>query len=322
MRLIDGEYEETRDNTASIVEGLTAAGGPLFPPNEWFTDPGFDRPSPISVTADGRVSGHIASWETDHIGLPPGTKPPRSASDYSLFKTGVLRTDSGDDIHVGQLTLAGGHASLKASAEEAVKHYDDTASAVADVTVGEDEYGIWVSGGLRPDVTDEKVRALRASAPSGDWRPVGGSLELVAVCQVNTPGFPVARAMVASGEITALVAAGASTMYDLQQESRVYEALRRTEDRVEQLEAVIAAGLGQKNRSKFIDDDDDDDAEDTREDEVDEDDADLDEWEDTPTDVESEDDAEVKPDAKDDVPDKPVDRRKAALRDRFRKVAR
>jgi hypothetical protein len=57
-----------------------------------------------------------------------------------------------------------------------------------------------------------QVRALRASAPSGDWRPINGSLELVAVCQVNVPGFPLARAMVASGKIMALVAAGASHM--------------------------------------------------------------------------------------------------------------
>jgi hypothetical protein len=55
-----------------------------------------------------------------------------------------------------------------------------------------------------------QIRALRASAPSGDWRPVNGSLELVAVCQVNVPGFPIARAMVASGKVMALVAAGAS----------------------------------------------------------------------------------------------------------------
>jgi hypothetical protein len=110
---------------------------------------------------------------------------------------------------VGQLTLAGGHASLEASAAEAVRHYDDTASAIADVHAGEDAHGIWVAGGLRPEAKPEQIRALRASAPSGDWRPIRGALELVAVCQVNVPGFPVARARVASGAVMALVAAGA-----------------------------------------------------------------------------------------------------------------
>jgi hypothetical protein len=37
----------------------------------------------------------------------------------------------------------------------------------------------------------------------------------VAVCQVNVPGFPIARARVASGYVTALVAAGASAIAEL-----------------------------------------------------------------------------------------------------------
>ena len=96
-----------------------------------------------------------------------------------------------------------------------MKHYDDTLSAVADVSAGEDSYGIWVSGSLRPDATALQVRALRASAPSGDWRPINGALELVAVCQVNVPGFPVARAMVAGGQVLALTAAGARPIAEL-----------------------------------------------------------------------------------------------------------
>ena len=94
----------------------------------------------------------------------------------------------------------------------AVKHYDDTASAFCDVHAGEDAYGIWVAGALRPNVTAEQVRAIRAAAPSGDWRPINGRLEMVAVCQVNVPGFPVTRARVASGHVYALVAAGTATL--------------------------------------------------------------------------------------------------------------
>ena len=150
--------------------------------------------------------------------MPKSTKPPRSKSKYSYFHTGVVRTDAGKDVPVGQLTLAGGHADLHASAAQAAKHYDDTASAIADVCAGEDEYGIWVCGSLRPTATEMQIRALRASAPSGDWRPINGSLELVAVCQVNVPGFPIARALVASGKVMALVAAGANFMAILKSE--------------------------------------------------------------------------------------------------------
>lgn len=241
LRLVDGFYEEMLDDSIQVSRALTAGGGPLFPPDDWFDDPQLKRPTPITVTADGRIYGHIAPWNVSHIGMPPGTKPPKSQSGYAYFRTGVLQTDKGRDVPVGQLTLAGGHAPLSAGAGDAVQHYDDTASAVADLTCGEDAHGIWVSGGLRPGVTDEQIRALRASAPSGDWRPIDGSLELVAVCQVNTPGFPLARAMVASGELTALVAAGAADMYELQQESAVLRALQSVAERVAALESDVEA---------------------------------------------------------------------------------
>lgn len=242
LQLVDGVYEALVDDSPHICNALTAAGGPLYPPDEWFRDPGFSRPTPITVTADGKISGHIAPWDASHIGLPPGTKPPRSSCDYAFFRTGLLQTDKGKEVPVGQITLAGGHAPLNADAGQAVKHYDDTASAVADVVAGEDQHGIWVSGGLRPSVTEEQVRALRASAPSGDWRPINNGLELVAVCQVNTPGFPVARAMVAGGQVTALVASGAAAMFELQRESGVMDALQSVAARVADLESVVAGG--------------------------------------------------------------------------------
>ena len=196
--------------SALVACAAVVASIPVTPPKSWFENPKLEGPTPLTVTDDGRVFGHIAAWHVDHIGLTFGTKPPRSKSGYSYFHTGVCRTEEGDDIPVGQLTLAGGHAPLEASAKSAAKHYDDTASAFADVHAGEDSFGIWVAGSLRPEITAHQVRAIRASAPSGDWRPIQGALELVAVCQVNVPGFPIARARVASGEVMALVAAGAN----------------------------------------------------------------------------------------------------------------
>ena len=214
MTTLDGVYEETG---VSSIEPILASGFldtaiPVVPPQEWFEAPQLTKPTPLTIDPDGRIYGHIAAWHVNHIGMPRSTRPPRSRSKYAYFHTGVVRTDAGKDIPVGQLTLAGGHANLHASAAQAAKHYDDTASAIADVCAGEDEYGIYVCGSLRPDATEMQIRALRASAPSGDWRPINGSLELVAVCQVNVPGFPIARALVASGKIMALVAAGANYM--------------------------------------------------------------------------------------------------------------
>ena len=211
----DGVYVEDMDSieaSALIACGIVAGVIPVNPPSEWFDNPGLKEATPLTVSDDGRVFGHIASWHMDHIGMSFGTRPPRSRSQYAYFHTGVVQAENGSTIPVGQLTLAGGHASLEASAQEAVRHYDDTASAIADVHAGEDSYGIWVAGALRPGTTPEQIRALRASAPSGDWRPIKGHLELVAVCQVNVPGFPIARARVASGQVMALVAAGAQVL--------------------------------------------------------------------------------------------------------------
>jgi len=243
----DGVYVDgvnPLDASALVACGIIAGAIPVTPPKEWFDNPKLNKPTALTVADDGRVFGHIAAWHVDHIGMAFGTKPPRSKSKYAYFHTGVVRTEEGADVPVGQLTLAGGHAPLEASASEAVRHYDDTASAIADVHAGEDAHGIWVAGALRPGTTPEQIRALRASAPSGDWRPIKGSLELVAVCQVNVPGFPIARARVASGQVMALVAAGASVLAQLK-----HDPLEEVKSRLDNLEApIVAAADDAKSR--------------------------------------------------------------------------
>jgi hypothetical protein len=234
--LIDGVYEEVIDDAPEIAEALLAGGAPLKPPKSWFENPSLDKLTPLTVTADGRVYGHVADFAMAHIGLPGQRHVPKSPSNYAFFKTGVLETAEGEDVHVGQITYAGGHAPLNADAGTAVKHYDDTATAFCDVNVGEDRFGVWVAGGLRPGVSDEEIRAIRAAAPSGDWRPINGNLEMVACCQVNVPGFPVPRGMVASGEYISLVAAGAPSIYALRQENALIASLQGLEDRVTRME--------------------------------------------------------------------------------------
>lgn len=240
FEIVDGiledvpEYEDS--DLESAVSALIASGIPVAPPKDWFNNPKLRTETPLTVEEDGRVFGHIATWEQDHIGYNYSQKPPRNRSGYKFFHTGVVRTDSGEDVPVGQLTLAGGHADLAFDPEMTVKHYDDTASAIADIHVGEDAYGIWCAGALRPGVTPEQVRVCRASSPSGDWRPFGNKLELVAVLQTNVPGFPVTRACVASGQVYALVAAGAAPLYRLKQAEK-----NDLSNRVENLEKARLA---------------------------------------------------------------------------------
>jgi hypothetical protein len=185
---------ESRDEQGSMTAGGFPVEAPLCPPAAWFSDPGLMAPTPMTVTDDGRIFGHLATWESCHVGFADQcVRPPRSASAYAHFTTGEIITEDGTRFPVGQITMGTGHAPLNASANRAAAHYDDTGLAVADVRCGEDNFGIWMAGALRPDVEPLKIRALMASDVSGDWRRIGSSLELVGVLAVNVPGFPKLR---------------------------------------------------------------------------------------------------------------------------------
>lgn len=212
IRIMDGlpgcEPCADQDNAAAVV----AAGGPIAPPASWFTDPGLTEPTALTITDDGRVFGHLATWGTCHIGFSDKcVTPPRSATEYSAFHTGALRTAEGEDLAVGHLTMGTGHADLRATPAGAAEHYDNTGTRWADVRAGEDEFGIWIAGAVVPNIPDELVRTARGGALSGDWRRIGAGLEMVAALTVNVPGFPVPRpqAIAAGGAPLALVAAGA-----------------------------------------------------------------------------------------------------------------
>jgi hypothetical protein len=198
-----------------VFSGLTAAAAaPITPPSKWFEDPMFDEINPITVTEDGQIYGHLAAWTDCHIGyLDSCMRAPHSASDYAYFTTGYVLSDDGSSIPTGVITMNTGHAEIWQSPESSKAHYDNTGLVVADIAVGDDPYGIWVAGALRPDVDELTPRRLRGAALSGDWREIGGHLELIAALAVNVQGFPIKRpkARTASGRPVALVAAGAMT---------------------------------------------------------------------------------------------------------------
>lgn len=195
---------------------VVASAAPL-PPVEFFTNPNLTEPTPHTVTDDGRVYGHLATWNTCHTGFAGRcVTPPDSGSSYAYFllhSTRALDKDGNTvTVPVGYGTLSrdantGGHANLRMSATEAVRHYDNTGTVVMEFAVGEDEHGVWYSGRLLPGLTEREEHLARGAAFSGDWRPIRGRLELVAALGVNAPGYPVPRVRVASGVPVALVAA-------------------------------------------------------------------------------------------------------------------
>lgn len=204
----DGRIEVTGVREDGVLLHNLTAAAPVAPPAAWFENPRLDGPTPITITDDGRIYGHAALWGTCHTGFANQcVTPPRSLTNYAWFRTGDLVTAEGTHIPVGKITMSTGHASTRLAAAPAAAHYDDTGAVAADVAAGEDKYGVWISGALRSNLTDEQIRELRAAPMSGDWRKVGGNLEMVALLAVNLPGFPVprTRALVASGRTNTLL---------------------------------------------------------------------------------------------------------------------
>jgi hypothetical protein len=185
-------------HSGGVAMTVVASAAVASKPAEAFRDPQLTGPTPVTIEGD-RIFGHLATWGTCHIGIQDTcVTAPHSGTSYGYYRTGVVETDEGR-IAVGQITMSTGHASIKANAKDAVAHYDNTGSVVADVAAGEDTFGIWVAGVLRPGLTDDQVAALAAAALSGDWRRTASGLELVAALAVNVPGFPIPRtALVAS----------------------------------------------------------------------------------------------------------------------------
>lgn len=209
--------EESREEDDSRVDDdfaaptLVAAAFPVAPPARWFDNPNLTEPTPLRITEDGHIYGHLAVWGTCHTAYSGQcVEPPHSPSNYAYFLRGSVLTADGSEVATGAITLDTLHADGAESAAGTMAHYEHTGRGAADVTAGEDAYGIWVSGAVRPGLSEKHLRALRASPLSGDWRRISGSLELVAALSVNVPGFPVPRpqGLVASGAMQSLVASG------------------------------------------------------------------------------------------------------------------
>lgn len=167
-----------------------------------------DGPTPITITDDGHVYGHLAAWGTCHTGFSDVcVQPPKSQTGYALFHQGGVKLDTGETLRVGKLTVHAGHAKPTLGLRAATAHYDNSALAAAAVRAYEDAWGIAISGMVIPGTPDDVVEELRLSPLSGDWRAYNGNLELIAALGVNVPGFPIVGSK--DGQQVSLVAAGA-----------------------------------------------------------------------------------------------------------------
>lgn len=186
---------------------VASAGAPERPPAAWFTKPDLDAPTPVRVTADGRVFGHVAQWGSCHIGMPRCVTPDqlRSAAGYRYFRTGQTLCDDGALVATGPIVVDTVHPNLRLAASDAQAFYADTGCAIADVVVFEDRHGIGIAGAIRPEATEAQVRKLRGGDVSPDWRMINGRLEIVAMLTVNNSGYKVAAVAASAGPVLTVI---------------------------------------------------------------------------------------------------------------------
>lgn len=235
-------------NTTNVTF-TTACAAPTAPPAEFFSNPNLPSLQRyVTITEDGRFMTHLAAHGECHIGYGDICVSAPVEADYSHFAVGTVLTSDGVTVPTGVIALKGGHADINLSAASARAHYDDPSTAKVDVAVGTDEFGIWVSGALRPGVTEQDIHDLRASGVSGDWRMIDGELRLVGICSVNVPGFTkVQLAASAADGVTALVAAGGPPVPHPDVDCNCHNDIELIQDQLSHLtHLVAAAGVADK----------------------------------------------------------------------------
>lgn len=291
---VDARVELDAAGAAETPVPLAASAIPVAPPREWFfvPEPPDDSPLwvqqpdgswavPLTILDSGQFFGHACYQGQCHVGyLQDCVTPPVSSNDFLSrarsivdgalvtpgFLTGVCACADGSEVPVSPMVVGADHPDAWLFHADAQDEYANTGLTWGDGRATQSPVGVWVCGAIRPDVTAEQLRVLRASAFSGDWREVPGETgpQLIAVLTVSRPGFPIARqALAASGLVVsepegyvryddsgALVAAGGlnvvrHTCADCEArkagESEVLALLRTLEVRTRHLRPVAAS---------------------------------------------------------------------------------
>lgn len=187
------------------------------PPKDLFMLRPMERPEPFSVGAplpDGTIPcyGLLAQDGSCHIGSGRRCVSVPPSADFRSFYTGKKTlTREGDLLPTGPIVMDTVHPDLFMQASDAQAFYAHTGSAVADVRLYRNEWGIVAAGVVSPDATPSQIRRLRASDVSPDWRPIVDETgrkehKVVAVLAVNASGFLVEGIAASAGRMRAWAA--------------------------------------------------------------------------------------------------------------------
>jgi hypothetical protein len=218
LRLIAQEVtdETVATDTARAAALIASAGTATRPAVAAFSLPELDGPTPITWDFEtGRVFGHIATWQTCHVGYSDVcvTAPRDTGSAYAAFNRFPVETEDGGTVWAGRITVGGRHAGLALDAPGAIAQYDSKTVA-AHVRAYEDEHGIVVAGVIDLPADAPERAVLSRRKVSGDWRETADGLSLVEVLALSPgprahaePGFPIPGTFSRAGRQVALTAA-------------------------------------------------------------------------------------------------------------------
>jgi len=215
----DAEHRAELDELAAQAEHALVASVTTGPQTGRsvieFDMPVLTGPTPITWDWEtGRVYGHIATWQTCHVGYAEVcvTAPRDETGDYSWFNRYPVETQEGV-IWAGRLTVGGRHAGLELASDGAINVYDDKTVA-AYVRAYEDEYGIVLAGTIELAADSPDRAIVDRRRVSGDWRETADGLSLIEVLALSPgprahsePGFPIPGTFSRSGRQVALTAA-------------------------------------------------------------------------------------------------------------------
>lgn len=181
---------------ADQIVARAAESAPQTPPGEWFRPVQVDGPTPPTVTAEGRVWGHIGQAVNEdgslryHVGFPGENVPiPPTRTNYGAFHRDQVVTAEGDTADVGYLYTGCHHSPTgpDATLDSAREHLESACMRTAVGRVYDDQYGPMFVGSVVPGASAGNVAQLWKL--SGEW--FTAPLELHAAVGVEDAGFPV-----------------------------------------------------------------------------------------------------------------------------------
>lgn len=187
-------------NLSNFARVDTALVGAFDPYPELFEDPQLPAVTRPHVE-EGRYVGHGAQWGVCHLAYGGCVTAPESKTGYSLARWKEVGDIVGVPVYKNPHDDTG-HAPAHLTLQEARDWYDTHCQLEGLAEVGEDTFGIWLSGAASPEIDGMFL--------SGDWRIAdtadGPNLELISWLATTRPALPLA--LVAADQQMSLVAAG------------------------------------------------------------------------------------------------------------------